>query len=485
MAEPTETQQNGQRQLSASDQHWVRNTSELLARATLMRRAGLQHEGDRDLFDVLGYKDSIDFNDYLAKYHRQDIAGVIVDKPPRTTWRDGVQVVEKNEEGEAVTPDEGDRDPTDFESEFQQLVESDGLELISRWKRGDQLSRIGRFGIIAVGTRDMNSLEQPLEDDSLSGIDDILYLKPFHEGSIDIEDWVEDETQERFGRPLMYEINEKPDNMGATQDVFVIEDTKVHHSRVIHLTEFKTTSEVFGRPVLQRVYNLLDDLIKVVGGSAEMAWLGAKSGMHFDIDPDFDGTVDEDELTEKAQEWANYLRRWIITQGVDVESLDSQDLDPTGKVDVAVGFISAVTGIPKRVLTGSERGDLASTQDQQNYFGTIGERRTSHVEPHIIRPTLDMLIRAGAMSEPENGYAVKWPSLFELSDQEKAEIMETKAAAISDLSAGSPSVLYTDGELREVTEHPEQRPDQQQQENFKQQEDRDLEEEIAKYKQGD
>ena len=93
-------------------------------------------------------------------------------------------------------------------------------------------------------------------------------------------------------------------------------------------------------------------------------------------------------------------------------------------------MIAAATRIPKRILIGSERGELASSQDEKSWNDTIEARQKEHCEAAIIRPTVDRLISVGVMPEPKDGYTVDWPDLSTPSDKEKAEVGEMIAQAM-------------------------------------------------------
>ena len=66
-------------------------------------------------------------------------------------------------------------------------------------------------------------------------------------------------------------------------------------------------------------------------------------------------------------------------------------------------LISAASGIPLRIMTGSERGELASTQDDGNWASRIEERQLHFAEPMILRPLIDRLIELRALPEPSDG----------------------------------------------------------------------------------
>ena len=116
--------------------------------------------------------------------------------------------------------------------------------------------------------------------------------------------------------------------------------------------------------------------------------------------------------------------------GISIKSLETQVADPSAHVDVQVQMISAVTGIPKRILTGSERGELASTQDETQWLESIGQRRHEFAEPMIIRPLVDRLIGFGVLPAPIETYFVNWEDLWSTSDKDKADIGAVRSQAL-------------------------------------------------------
>ena len=124
--------------------------------------------------------------------------------------------------------------------------------------------------------------------------------------------------------------------------------------------------EVNGLPRLEAVFNRLLDLEKIVGGSAEMFWRGARPGFQGIVSEGYNMTDEDiDELQKQLDEYEHGLRRFLINRGVSLDALAQQVSDPRNHVDVQLQMISAITGIPRRILTGSERGELASTEDRE------------------------------------------------------------------------------------------------------------------------
>lgn len=390
--------------------------NQLVQRAALAARAGKQFDGRRNLYEILGYKNALQYDDYCARYERGDIAGQIVDAPAAATWRNAPVVQEDDDE----TKD------TLFEEAWKDIAER--LKAVHYCERVDRLAGIGRYAVLLIGVRSGTAVDfqEPLDDGSLSGPGDVIYLAPFSERSAQIKRWVRDPQDPRFGRPEMYEVD-----FGTEVTSGGLSKRLVHHSRLLHIADGLLEDEVYGRPRLMRVFNRLDDLDKVVGGSAEMFWQGAHKGLQFDLRDD--ATLppeDEARLTAEIDEYMHNLRRYIRTAGIDIKPLQGEVANPKEHFEALLSLIAGATRIPKRVLLGAERGELASSQDETNWNAYITERQKHFAEPQVLRPFIDRLIALGALPQPAEPYKVKWPNLFELDEKGKAEVADRKASAI-------------------------------------------------------
>jgi len=371
------------------------NISAIASRAALASKAGKSFAGKRDVYETLGYTRLPNFTDYLARYDRDSIAGRIVDAPALATWRQQPQVIASEE----------------FTSAWDSI--STRLKLIHRVERADRLSGIGRYGVLVIGTRGSNDLSTQIS--KTRSPDDILYLSAYSEGTATISKIESSPASPRFGLPVMYSIS-----VGTNTAGFDSKTLKVHHSRVIHIAEGLLEDDIYGRPRLERVFNLMDDLAKVVGGSAEFFWRIADRGMQFDLDKDMDLSADDEaKMDDQIQEYIHGLRRVFQTRGVTAKVLGSEIADPRGPFNTIMSLISGATGIPMRILTGSERGQLASSQDRANWMERISERAASYAEPIILRPLIDRFIAIGAL--PSEAYTIKWPVLESLTESERAE----------------------------------------------------------------
>jgi phage-related protein (TIGR01555 family) len=388
-------------------------TSMVVARANLAAQLGQQYGGDRDIYQALGYKTTLNYADYWAQYTRQDIAKAIIDRPVRATWQGQLELIESE-----------DAEKTVFEKAWYDLNRR--LKLRSLLARVDRLTGIGRYGVLLLGLDDVNENMDFLKPVSQSGTRKLLYVKPFGENTAKIDTYVTDPSNPRYGTPLVYSVEVADVASGSSSVV------RVHYSRMLHILEDHLESDVMGVPKLEAVFNRLQDLEKLVGGDAEMFWRGARPGYQGNVDKDYTMTqTTKDDLKEQIDEYENGLRRILINEGIDLKALAQQIADPTGHVDIQIQMISAVTGIPKRILTGSERGELASTQDSGEWKTYVQGRREDHAEPHIIHPFVDRLIELKILPKPESGdYKVDWLDLFSVSEKERVEIGKSRANAI-------------------------------------------------------
>lgn len=401
----------------------------LTGRLRFARRAGFQYGRARDTYAAAGYipQGEEAFEDYWGMYDRGAIAGKIVDMFPQTTWKTPPEIMIEGQ---------GEIEPA-FVKQFNETAKR--LRLWHYLQRADRLSRIGQYGVLMIGTV---GTDQKLSEEmpKLKGPEDILYLSAFHENDAAINTWVVDPSNERFGFPETYRLD-----LSSGVPGFKAGTEVVHWTRVIHVAEDLLNDEVHGRPALKRCLNRLMDLDKVCASTGEAFWQLAARILTGNIDPEgeIDGDI-MDKMGESLEEMVHGLRRQFLGQGVDLSWLDSTPPDPSGAGDFFLSMIAAASGYPKRILFGSERGELASSQDERNYMGSVNERQEQHAEPNILRAFIDRIIDRGGFDSPgEAGYIVSWPPLFELDETQKAEVNVKKSETAKNLTplGGDPSDL--------------------------------------------
>lgn len=403
----------------------IKALTQLLGRSMLAAGLGKSYynssgSANRDLYSTLGYKVTPTFEDYYNIYRRQDVGQRIIKAPVDACWRKKPVISEVQGE------------ETNFEVEIKNLVEE--KKLWSVLSRLDRITGLGEFGVLFLGFADNRQTSEEVSNKS-----SLIYLRPYMQSSVTIEAWETDEKNSRFGLPLLYKLTTWSGSISEGARESDSGSIYAHYSRIIHVAEDPIDSDVYGTPQLECILNRLQDLNLVAGGSAEMFWRGALPGYALKTQ---DGATwnpsDAEALEEEMQAYIHNLQRFVRLTGIDIDNLATQISDPSSHVDILLTLISAAKGIPKRILMGSERGELASSQDERAWNSFIDTRRTDHVENNIIRPTIDRLIKYGSIPSPVSGsYSVEWPDLTVPSFQEEMATAKTVAETLASYS-GSP-----------------------------------------------
>src|SRR6266702_1307485 len=368
---------------------------------------GTTFGGKRDLYETLGYTRILKIQDYRLRFRRNAVAGRVIEAHPKATWRGGGEIIE-------------DLDPnteTTFEKAWDDFAKR--LKIWRIFARADMLGGFGQHSTILIGAP--GALNTPLN--SVKSPDDIAYLKPYMQDRLSIKELDTDPTSPRFGLPDMYLLRGTPREFSLVQEPvpLTVGMTDVHWSRCLHVCD-DLEDAIYGLPRLERVWNLLDDLEKVTGGGAEAFWMRANPGYQFDLDKEIELTPEkEKELEEQVDKLVHNMQRVVRTRGVKVETLGSDVANFANPAASIIAQISAGTGIPQRILMGSERGELASTQDRDNWFDQIVDRRDQFAVPNVINPFVDRLIEIGALPKPKQ-YQVRWSQLKSLDDGQKADL---------------------------------------------------------------
>ena len=413
--------------------------STLLERYQWMRQAGIGFGGARDYYEVLGYDRNISTKQYRDEYARGGIAKRIVEAFPKATWRGGVELFE----------DEDPNTSTAFEQAWQEHYVK-RLNVWSMLLKADILAGLSTYSVILIGDGQQDTATELAKGSP----EKLLYLQPYSGGggptgnnrnitiALDadctIAEWETDIASPRFGEPKTYQLR----RTSITTPQFM---RPIHWSRIIHVAEGCLDDNVFGIPTLENVWNLLQDLLKVTGGGAEAFWLRANAGLNINLDKDVPmSTTDQANLKDEVDEYRHNISRVLKTRGVDVHTLGSDVANFGAPAEAILTQIAGSKGIPMRILTGSERGELASTQDAANFNTQVQDRRTNYAGPLIVRRLVDRLIAYNYLPQPEQ-YDVFWPTVQTMSDMEKAD----GAKRWAETNAVMGATVYTVSEIRE------------------------------------
>lgn len=272
----------------------------------------------------------------------------------------------------------------------------------------------------------------------------LLFLRVFDESLVQVVQYEASVRNSRFGQPIMYRITLNDPRTPHTGIGLPLATVRVHWSRVIHLADNLGPSEIFGVPRQRPVWNRLLDLDRFYGGSAQMYWQGAFPGLSLETNPQLGGDViiDKDKVTQMMQDYAagvgdhGSLARWLLLVGIQAKSLAPQVVDPSPQIASQLEAICIELKVPVRVFKGSERGELASSQDDSAWNDRLKNRQYLYLNPKVLAPFIDRLIMLGVLPEPE-GYSVQWPDLDSNTDVQKAGIALQKTQAVAAYVAGN------------------------------------------------
>lgn len=369
-------------------------------------RLGREYGQDRNIYTALGYKVNLDYADFLGQYRRQGVARKVINAWVNASWRKFPKIEE------AVDED------TPFEGKVKDLVKE--LKLQNRFVRLDRQCSVGKFAVLFLGFKD--GLDPSVE---CTRANELLFVQPYSESATQILTWETDKQSPRFGLPVTYSITMR------SADGTMGSSITVHWSRIIHVAQDCLDNDIEGTPQLEGIFNDLKNLEKVAGGSAEMFWRGAFPGYVFKM---LDGATlseeDEEKMTAEIKKYLNNLQRIIRTANIDVQPLTPQVADPGPHIDKYFELIAAGSNIPVRILKGSERGELASSQDDDNWNIRVAERQEQHCEANIIRPFIDRLIDLKLLELKTKEYTVEWESSVNPSEKDKADVSLTRTQAL-------------------------------------------------------
>lgn len=407
------------------------NQGEIVLNAIMARRDLLSTMIDprRDLNKDCGYPIHIETSQYREFIERHGIANRVNTVFPEESWKRNPDIYE-TEKGE--------------KTEWEMALEEVNVKasLLHYMERIDILSGHGHYGVLFIGVNDGRTLDQPIQGIEETGeVSKIIpkdrkitFLRCFTEELASIDSFEEDTRNPRYGQPKFYTLKFSDPRLSGDQIVgsTFSQDVRVHWSRVIHIADNRTTSEIIGQPRLKNVFNYLQDMQKILSGSGEMFWKGGFPGYSFEVPPEALGQVevDKDSMRKEMEAFSNSLQRYMALVGVTAKSLAPQVADPRPHMEAQMDAICIAKGIPKRIFMGSEQAQLASTQDKKTWNERLAHRQNFYLTPMLVRPVIDRLMAIGVLPRIEK-YFVEWPEIFGPTDDEQATTAFKKTQSIA------------------------------------------------------
>jgi hypothetical protein len=407
-------------------------------------------DSSRNIDGDCGYPTGyIDPKIYWELYQREPIASRVCEVYPKESWQVQPTIFELEDASTKTQFEEAwDALGKQLRGEQSFYQEEEASVVFDFLCDADIKCGIGHYAAILLGFDDGAPLDQPIDlidagkpakasAPSSGASRRLLFMQVYPETAVQINSLEADMQSPRYGLPTEYDISMMDPLEFSSLGVGTSLPSRrasVHWTRVVHISEYGVLHTPRQRPVLNRLL----DLRKLYGGSAEMYWRGAFPGYAIKTQPQLGADVDinKEDVKQQLTDYSNALQRFLVLMGMDITALAPQVSDPASQIDTQITAICIQLGIPKRIFMGSERGDLASTQDDQAWNDRLKQRQLGVITPRIIIPFVDRLIATRVLPRPAKGYRVSWPDLTSKSDEEKAGIATQRTQAISAYAAG-------------------------------------------------
>jgi hypothetical protein len=442
---------------------------------------GLDPDPRRSLEDEYGWPVAPGPELYDRLYNWDSFGARVVALPPSQCWKVDPEIYETEDED----------DITDFEESVDNMVASlrgednffrpqpgqGGNPVFAACRALDILGRRGRYGAMWIGLDDDEDPRTPVPgltenhsfpvvfkegekeptwvkgkpggkrahvynqdwDPTQNKGRKLLFLRPYPESQAKVLSWEGNRSSSRYCQPLEYMVTELDPSSGYWGTGLPVSTQVVHWSRMSHYADTYHHAvggaAVLATPGLQvPLYDILDAR-KVSGASPEGYYRAVIARLFFETLPQFGADVNPDyeEIRDMMEEIDNGMQKHGVLKGLHANQPSTQVNDPTPHLDAKYKRIAMLLGKPKRILEGSERGELSSGQDERQDADEIAGRQNSHLSPHMLAPLHNRLIRVGVLvpPDPDEGYKIKWPPVHLADENEESQVFLRRSQAFA------------------------------------------------------
>jgi hypothetical protein len=326
----------------------------------------------------------------------------------------------------------------------------------------------------------------------------LLYARTFTAAHVSAIRWERNKSSPRYGMPTSYFVD-FGDPLRSSSLVGPADTAEVHWTRVIHLlSDGRWHSSVTdGVPALWPVLPEVLGLQKIRTAAPEGYWLNGIPMTAFGTPPAVAGQPRVVIRTAQIrQEWERLRHssdKMGIFQNLTPQVLQAALQDPATFSQLLKEDISVALRMPMRKLMGSERGELASSEDEDDWNDVVRGRQRLRTIPEQIVPLVDRFRMVGLLPPPKGGtYRAGFPAVDALTRKEKSEIFLSDMQALAAFNSGggdefySPEdvlVRYTDATPEEAAAYVESAA-QYQQERVQKELDQQVEQQTAMIDEG-
>ena len=358
---------------------------------------------------------TLTLNDYNDIYRFNVVAKAIINKPARQTWKKRPLLIMKEEREKKI---------------LNELFKT--FSIFPLFESADRLCHLAEYSIIVFGFP--GAPETPVERAST-----IAWIQEYGQLEATINTYDHEKSSPRYGQPLTYKVRAI---VGDT-----VETVTYHWTRVIHVSR---TSKIKSDPYLMDIYNQAKDMIKEAGAGSEGIFRAACYILGYEIDKESPlleeaGNFDLlEDVTKKKQPLMETLIEGgkktvdrgfgvVTVQGGKLKTIQSRPVSPVASFDTNSGLVSMKTEYPKRMFTGNEAGELASSQDRDSMNDTTRNRQTNFAIPYILNLFINRLILLRFIKPID--YIWKFDVLSEPSKKEIADTSKIRSETIKNLIA--------------------------------------------------
>lgn len=407
---------------------------------------GLDQKHDR-IWCELGYKQTIEAEDYRFAYERHPAATAAVHRTLDKCWEKFPEIMQAGQDKKVVTP---------WEKDVNKLMRASYPFI----KDADRRNLVNRYSCLIIQFRDGKTWDQPV-DKKIAQLKDkaIVRLIPAWEEQMKPSLWNMDATSDEYGKPAMWQYYSQrviDDNEGGQPNM----SQAIHPDRVLVLAEGAMDGSIYsGIPLLRAGFNMLIDMQKSGGGSAEGFLKNASRQIHINYNGEkvtieslmrAVGAKDAEELLDMINGGVADLNEAIdaclVTMGGEAQVLSVAPADPQPTWEVSANSFCASIRKPFTIIFGQQTGRLASDEDKADDANTASQRRVGFLD-HVIKSFITKL-QGFDIIAPMDEFDVEWPELLEPSPSDRATLFSTLATANKAIFESVGQSALTINELR-------------------------------------
>lgn len=405
---------------------------------------GLDQKHDR-IWTELGYKQDIRAADYRFAYERHPAGKAAVSRVLNKCWEKFPEIIQGGQNKNVETQ---------WEKDTNKLMK----HAYAFIKDADRRNLVNRYSCLLIQFADGKEWNQPVGTLTTKEKAIIKYI-PAWEEDMQVTEWYQDVQDPKYGEPKMWAYNPQR-TLDENTDGEPMDTIDIHPDRVLVLAEGAMDGSIYsGIPLLRAGFNMLIDMQKSGGGSAEGFLKNASRQIHINYNGEkvtmeslmrAVGAKDAEELLDLINDGVTDLNEAIdaclVTMGGEAQVLSVAAADPKPTWEVAANSFCASIELPFTIVFGQQTGRLASDEDQTDYANMASQRRVGFLD-HVIRCLIKKLQGFGVVGAMDE-FDIEWPELIEPSPSDRATLFSTLATANKAIFESVGQSALTINELR-------------------------------------